>query len=106
VYYHRSGGIAQTLAVAAAPNDLGEVLDSLLADAHDRGAVAVQGRVEPHLLEQLAEHRCVFHKSGYLPLIHSRRPEILHAIHSGRALLTRLAGEWWMGHHLLFTNDS
>jgi hypothetical protein len=106
VYYHRPGGIAQTLGVAAAPNDVGDVLDALLADARERGAVAVQGRIEPHLLEPLAERRCLFHKSGYLPLIHSRRPELLHAIHSGRALLTRVAGEWWMGHHLLFADDS
>jgi GNAT superfamily N-acetyltransferase len=105
VYYHRPGGIAQTLAVAGAGNDVGDVLDALLADARERGAVAVQGRVEPHLLERLSERRVLFHKSGYLPLIHSPRPELLHAIHSGRALLTRLAGEWWMGHHLLFTND-
>lgn len=105
VYYHRPGGIAQTLSVAGAGNDIGDVLDALLADAHERGAVAVQGRVEPHLLERLSERRVIFHKSGYLPLIHSPRPELLHAIHSGRALLTRLAGEWWMGHHLLFTNE-
>jgi hypothetical protein len=105
VYYHRPGGIAQTLAVAGAGNDVGDVVDALLADARERGAVAVQGRVEPHLLERLSERRCLFHKSGYLPLIHSPRPELLHAIHSGRALLTRLAGEWWMGHHLLFTNE-
>jgi hypothetical protein len=102
VYYHRAGSIAQTLSVSASPNDVGDVLDALLADARERGAVAVQGRVEPHLLERLPERRAVFHKSGYLPLIHSRRPELLHAIHSGRALLTRLAGEWWMGHHLLY----
>ena len=101
VYYHRPGGIAQALGVAGAGNDVGDVLDALLADAHDRGAVAVQGRVEPHLLDRLPERRALFHKSGYLPLIHSPRPELLHAIHSGRALLTRLAGEWWMGHHLL-----
>ena len=101
VYYHRPGGIAQTLGVAAAANDVGDVLDALLADARGRGAVAVQGRVEPHLLDRLSERRALFHKSGYLPLIHSSRPELLHAIHSGRALLTRLAGEWWMGHHLL-----
>ena len=105
VYYHRPGGIAQTLAVAAPANDVGDVLDALLADAHERGAVAVQGRVEPHLLERLSERRAIFHKSGYLPLIHSPRPELLHAIHSGRALLTRLAGEWWMGHHLLFNDQ-
>jgi hypothetical protein len=101
VYYHRPGGIAQALDVAGSGGDVGDVLDALLVDARGRGGVAVQGRVEPHLLERLPERRALFHKSGYLPLIHSPRPELLHAIHSGRALLTRLAGEWWMGHHLL-----
>jgi hypothetical protein len=105
-YYHRPGGIGQALTVAAAGNDVGDVLDALLADARERGAVAVQGRVEPHLLEHLSGRRAVFHKSGYLPLIHSPRPEILHAIHSGRALLTRLDGEWWMGHHLLYSDNN
>ena len=106
VYYHRRGGIAQALQVAAGGNDVGDVLDALLADARGRRAAAVQGRVEPHLLERLGERRCLLHKSGYLALIHSRRPELLHAIHSGRALLTRMDGEWWMGHHLLFANSS
>lgn len=106
LYYHQPGAIAQALGVAAPPTEVGQVLDALFADARGRGAVAVQGRVEPHLLEPVSERRCLFHKSGYLPLIHSNRPELLHAIHSGRALLTRVAGEWWMGHHLLYADGA
>jgi hypothetical protein len=42
----------------------------------------------------------VFHSAASLALIHSRNIDLLHAVQSGRALLTRLDGEWWMGHHL------
>ena len=42
----------------------------------------------------------MLHRAGYLALIHARDPEVLHAVQAGRALLTRLEGEWWMGHHL------
>ena len=102
VYYHRPGGIAQTLGVAGRRRTTWATCSTRCSPTRaGAGAVAVQGRVEPHLLDRLPERRALFHKSGYLPLIHSPRPELLHAIHSGRALLTRLDGEWWMGHHLL-----
>jgi hypothetical protein len=29
-------------------------------------------------------------------MVHSNKPELLHAIHRGDAFLTRLEGEWWM----------
>ena len=100
VYYLRPGGIAQVLQVAGSDYDVGHVLDALLADASARGASAVQGRVEGHVFERLAQRRCLLHASGYLPLIHGRDPELLYAVQSGQALLTRLEGEWWTGHHL------
>jgi hypothetical protein len=57
--------------------------------------------VEAPLLEPLSHRRAVLHPSGYLALVHARDPDLLYAVQSGRALLTRLEGEWWMGHHLL-----
>jgi hypothetical protein len=101
VYYHQPGGIGQVQQLAGNERYAGEILDDLFADAHAHGAAGVQGRVEPHLRAALAERRVLLHRSGYLSLIHSRREEVLHAVHSGRALLTRMEGEWWMGHHLL-----
>jgi hypothetical protein len=101
VYYLQPGGISQLLQLAAEERAVGEVLDDLFHDAHAAGAAGVQGRVEPHLREALAQRRSLFHRSGYLSLVHAADPELLHAVHSGRALLTRLDGEWWMGHHLL-----
>jgi hypothetical protein len=100
LFYFQPGGIAQTLQVAAGEHEAGDVLDQLLHDARSLGACAIQGRVEPHLLEALAGRRCLLHPSGYVALLHSREEEIRYAIQSGRALLTRLEGEWWTGHHL------
>lgn len=100
VYFLRRGGIAQVIQVVGGEREIEDTLDHLLHDACSRGASGIQGRVEAHLLEPLSRRRCLFHASGYLALLHSRDAELLHAIQSGRALLTRLEGEWWMGHHL------
>jgi predicted ATP-grasp superfamily ATP-dependent carboligase len=100
VYYLREGGISHVMHLAAAPRQEDDVLEHLFDDARRRGAAALQGRLEPALLEPLSRHRCLLHPSGYLALIHSRSPEIEHAIVMGHGLLTRMEGEWWMGHHL------
>lgn len=100
VYYHRPRQIAQVLQIAAGERAAGEVLDALFHDARSRGATAVQGRVEGHLFNALGERGCLFHRSGYLALIHGNDSDLLHAIQSGRALLTRMEGDWWNGHHL------
>jgi hypothetical protein len=100
VYYLRPGGIAQVLQVVGKERDVDAALDHLFHDAYARGASGIQGRVDTHLREALSRRRCVFHASGYLALLNARDAAILHAVQSGRALLTRLEGEWWMGHHL------
>ena len=100
VFYLPGEGTAQVLQVACSERDAGDVLDALLRDAFSQGACAVQGRLEGHLSRALSDRRCLLHRAGYLALIHSRDPALLHAIQGGHALLTRLEGEWWMGHHL------
>jgi hypothetical protein len=104
IYYLLPGGTSQLLQVAAADRDIGQVIDHLLHHAWEGGAAAVKGRVEPRLLEPLARRRCLMSFAGEA-LVHSRDQEILGAIASGRSLLTRLDGEWWMGHHVLDFNE-
>jgi hypothetical protein len=104
VYYLQPAGTAQVLQIAAADRDVGPVLDHLLHHAWSGGAAAVRGRVEPRLLEPLARRRCVLHFTGDA-LMHSANQEILGAVASGNSLLTRLDGEWWMGHHVLAFRD-
>ncbi len=99
VFYSCPGGISQAIQVGAAPASAGAVLDHLFHDAAERGSAAVQGRVEAALLPALTARPCVFRGSDWA-LVHSHDPDVLSAIAYGRALLTRLEGEWWMGHHL------
>jgi hypothetical protein len=96
VYCLIPGGIARVAQVAAADRHSGSVLDDLLHDAWSRGAAAVIGRIEPRLLEPLKHRRCLLHFAGSAALVHSRHEMILGAIASGRSLLTRLDGEWWI----------
>jgi hypothetical protein len=99
VAYVPVGGVAQALQVAAPPAHAGMVLDELFHRAAAGGAVAVQGRLEPHLHEAVRERRCVLRRTEWA-LVHGDDAEALGAIAYGRALLTRMEGEWWMGHHL------
>jgi hypothetical protein len=100
VYYLLPSGSCDVLQVAGRDSDVDAVLDHLLHDAWSNGAAAVEGRLEPRLVDPLAHRHCVMRYSGGA-LVHSREPEILGALASGRSLLTRLDGEWWMGHSVL-----
>jgi hypothetical protein len=103
VYFLTPQRIAEVVQLAAgdAPDHerFANVLDCLLADAERRGAVAVQGRVESGLLENLSERRAWLHFRAPLALVHSRNAEILSAIHAGQSFLTRADGEWWTTFH-------
>jgi hypothetical protein len=101
VYYLKPGGISQVIQVAARPRRIGDVLDHLFFEAQAAGSGALQGRLEPRLLEPLSHRHVLLHPSGYLALVHARNNHLLEAIATGDALLTRMEGDWWMGHHLL-----
>ncbi len=100
VYYLAPGGVAQVLQVAA-PKKPDLVFDHLLWHAAEGGAAAVQGRVEPVLFGSLRGRRCLLSQSQ-LALVHCEDKNVLGLLGSSKSLLTRLEGEWWMGHHLLW----
>jgi hypothetical protein len=95
VYYLRPGWRSEVLQVAAADErDVGRVLDHLLSHAHAHGSAAVRGRLEPDLVEAVVRRRCLLrHRGG--ALAHSLDPQLLLAMQSEKALVTRLEGEWW-----------
>jgi len=95
VMYVAPQGIAEVIQLAAAEPDVPLVLDHLIHDASTGGAVEVRGRFEHHLLSALRRRRCRLVPIDWA-LLHSRDPELLAAVHGGRALLTRLDGEWWL----------
>ena len=104
--YVMRGAVAHVLQIASEERAIDDVFDHLLYEAWSSGAAGVQGRVEAQLLDSLSRHRCLFHASGYVALAQSQDERLMHAIHSGKALLTRLEGEWWMGHHLVSFDDN
>jgi hypothetical protein len=96
IYYLQPGGISQVLQVAGAERNLPSVLDHLFHHARTKGAAALQGRMEPALIEPLSMRHCVVHISGFRVLLHSRSVQALDAINTGRALFSRLDGDWWI----------
>lgn len=101
VYFLAQGGIAQVLQVAAPTGSTDLVLDHLFWHAANGGAAAVQGRLEPALLGPLRRHWCLLSRSQ-LALVHTEDQAMLGLLGSPKSLLTRLEGEWWMGHHWLW----
>jgi hypothetical protein len=95
VYFVARSEGCQVLQIAAHDRHAGTVLESLFAHAVAHGGAAVQGRVEAHILAALA-HRGAMFRFSPRSLVHSPDAELLGAITSGHALLTRLEGEWWM----------
>lgn len=98
VAYLKPDGVSQAVQVVARRGHHGTVLDHLFADAWNAGSDAVEGRLDQALYEPVSSRRCWLH-FGARALFQSRDPEILAAISLGRSALTRLDGEWWMGHH-------
>lgn len=97
MYYLRPGRVSHVLQIAASERDVAGVLDHLFHHARTHGSTAVRGRLEPHLVEALSTRNCVLHAGGVRVLAHARDSEILHALESGSALLSRMDGEWWIG---------
>jgi hypothetical protein len=100
IYYLQPGGVSHVLQIAARGRDIGPVMDDLLHHAWSGGTAAIRGRVESGLLDPIARRRGLLRYAGDA-LVHSRSEEILGALAGGDGLLTRLDGEWWMGHHVL-----
>ena len=101
VYYLEPDGIAQVMQVAAPGGDAGAVLDHLFWHADTNGAAGVIGRVEAHILSDLYRCRCILTPTDWR-LVHSHDKALLALLGSSDGLLTRLDGEWWMGHHSLW----
>jgi hypothetical protein len=98
--YLPENAIAQVMQIAASPADAEAVLGHLLHHAQSAGVSAVQGRLEPQLFNAVLKYRCRL-RGAHPALIHSHnRPDVVSAVFEGRALLTRLEGEWWMSSHI------
>jgi hypothetical protein len=101
IYYLEPGSIAQVMQVAAPDGEMGPVLGHLFWHADTNGAAAVTGRVEAHTMSELRRNRCLLVPSEW-SLVHSQDQSVLALLGTPETLLTRLDGEWWMGHHSLW----
>jgi hypothetical protein len=99
VAYLKPGGVGQAIQIAAGPRDIDEVLDHLLYQAWRTGVTVLRGRLEPILFEPVWERHCFLRHSERV-LVHSNDATLVGAISAGDSMLTRMEGEWWMGHHL------
>jgi hypothetical protein len=98
VAYASRGAVGEVMQVAAADGAEQTVLEHLCREAGEVGAAALRGRIEPRMLPALwARNRLLRYTGG--ALVQSRSDELLQVLRSRRTLLTRLDGEWWMGHH-------
>jgi hypothetical protein len=90
----RPGGAAHVLAFVA-ERQLGEaVLADLARAAHGWGAVALAGRLEPHLREAVRPPVPALALMR-LPVYHARDDAVRAALASTASLLPRLETEWW-----------
>jgi hypothetical protein len=101
VAYLQPRGLSQVMQLAAKERNAPTVLDHLFHDAQRAGVAVLTGQLEPVLFEALSQRwrRCFLHLSANF-LVHARDPEVLNPILAGQAMLTRMDGERWMGHHL------
>jgi hypothetical protein len=93
LYYLKRGGVGQVVQIGAARSSVDEVIAHLFYDAWARGAIALHGRLDPHLSHEPLGKYCLYFPGDRL-LVHSRDPELARHIQSGSAFLTRLDGEW------------
>jgi hypothetical protein len=94
LYYLNPGGISRVLQVMASEKDLGSVLEHLFHHAKVGGAAVLDGRLEPRLLESLAQRNCFFRYSGASAIL-ARNSDLRDAVSSARSLLTRVDTEYW-----------
>jgi hypothetical protein len=94
LYYASPKGVSEVIQLHARPNFSHDVLDHLFHHAWGQGAIALSGRMEPGMMQAFSDRHCLFHCGPQWVLVHSRRPELLHAFNGGTAGFSRLDGEW------------
>lgn len=88
-------GSANVVNVITPFESAGLVLEHLLHDAAEAEAVEVNGRVEAALLPHLPRLGCRLRRGDWA-MVSSTDQELVNAALSGRSLISRMDGEWWM----------
>lgn len=96
MYYIKKDGLGEVVQLGARYGATGKVLDHLFCDAWKRGAMALHGRLDFRIAEELSQRFCFFWRLGDWVLVYSRNCELRQRIRAGDAFLSRLDGEWCM----------
>jgi hypothetical protein len=94
--YYFGRATSQVLQIGARREAAAAVLGCLVREARERGALALEGRVEPALAAALAASSCLLQSRGSAVLLHAREAELLLPFLRGDAFFSRLDGEWWL----------
>lgn len=93
LYSFEPGGEGTVLQMAANKRSAETVLEILLADAWSQGSVVLSGRFDSGFVGPLSSQGCALSQGPWM-LVHSKQPDVLDAVFSGGAFLSRLEGEW------------
>lgn len=97
VYQAAPGGASFVLQIGVRrPSDFRNTLLALFKDAWQLGSVCVKGASIPQYLREMTELHCLFRLPHNRVVVHSRDPEIVSAVRTGEAALTRLEGIGWL----------
>jgi hypothetical protein len=89
----RGGGL-RVLHLSGREREIPAVMDELVEHARAQGVRFLFGRLEPHLDAPVRERLAAIGLARR-PIVHSRDPELLAALQTDAALLTRLDSEWF-----------
>jgi hypothetical protein len=98
VAYAQPGGVGEVMQIAAGERNMPAVIDDLFHEARQSGTAALEGRLEPNLHEPLAGRGCLLRHGAWV-VAQSNDSELVAQLAQGHSFITRMDGEWWMGHH-------
>lgn len=97
LYYAKPGGISHLVCSGARPEYRAQVLEHMVRHAWDQGAAAVAGQLDRAVAPCVAEWPVLLSQpDANWRLVHSGRDDLLNAVHSGEAPLSRFESEWWL----------
>src|SRR5690606_33633835 len=91
IYHGRPGSTARVLDVLARPERAGVVLDCLLHDAAEQGAIAVRGRTSPASFDALLERRCLMFRHS-ASVVAGRDRALVDRVMRGEAAFNGVVG--------------
>lgn len=94
LYYLKPGGIGQVVQIGGDRKFTGDVLDHLFHDAWKNGATGLQGVISSDWLSDFGTKNCIFTCRRDWTLAWTKNSEVMKLLNSGRALMSRLDGEW------------